>query len=375
MLALMTTVAAGQPIRPQEPVEPFPYRVERVLIDASDEGIDDGVWSVSSGGPTHVLGATLTIPDAGEFGEGPYPGVVLMTGSGAQDRDSAVMGHKPFFVLADFLTRHGFSVLRFDDRGVGESTGIFGTTSVEGHGHDGWVAARWMMGRNEVDASRVGVMGHSQGGMLVPYVLAHDPELAFGVMLAGTGVSGAEVLADQTELMYQKSMMSPEAIRGAIDARWMLFEKICAGAEQDELVEASTDIAMIEYSMTDRDEARKIGRSQLPQFTNIPLRSFICHDPRAWLVKVDVPVLAVNGSLDTQVTPRLNLEGIRAALKESGNSQWTVIEFAGLNHLFQTAKTGTLGEYGAIQETMSPRMMGLVGSWMSGVCVTPQSTD
>jgi hypothetical protein len=364
-LGLCAFCALAQPSRPQTPEAPFPYESIDMLIDATDEGMDQSPWSPVYDGFTHVLGATLTLPDPEQFGEGPYPGVVMITGSGPQDRDETIMAHKPFLVIADHLTRHGIAVLRMDDRGIGKSTGVFGLTSVEQHARDAWFGVRYMIEHPRVHASQVGIIGHSQGGMVAPYLALHDPDVAFIVMLAGTGVSGAEVLIDQTELMYMKTDLDEDYVNAAIERRRVLFDRMCAGVEKDELLDLVKQIAITEFRVPDDDNAMKLAEQMLPQFNSAPMRSFICHDPRDSLPWVNIPVLALNGSLDTQVTPRLNLDTIRETLEKAGNRQSTIIELTGLNHLFQHAKIGAVGEYGTIEETIAPEVLGILSSWIN----------
>ncbi len=367
-LCLASLSALAQPNRPQTPEGPFPYESVDLLIDATDEGMDQSPWTPVFDGFTHVLGATLTLPDPAEFGDGPYPGVVMITGSGPQDRDSTIMAHKPFLVIADHLTRHGIAVLRMDDRGIGKSTGVFGLTSVEQHARDAWFGVRTLIEHPKVHASKVGVIGHSQGGMIAPYLAAQDPDVAFIVMLAGTGVDGASVLIDQTELMYKKTDLDDDYISAALERRATLFERMCAGAERDELLELVKEVAIAEFRVPDGDDALKLAEQMLPQFNNAPMRSFICHDPREYLPWINIPVLAMNGSLDVQVTPRLNLDAIRETLENAGNRKATIVELTGLNHLFQHAKIGAIGEYATIDETFAPEALGILTSWVVATC-------
>jgi len=357
-LALPHAVLSRAPFAAPESVE--------LTIDATDAGMDAEAWTMPEDGFTHTLAATLTLPDPAVHGDGPHPGVVLVTGSGPQDRNETLMGHEPFRVLAEVLSADGIAVLRFDDRGVAESTGSFEDASVEAHARDAWFAARTLMDHERVDPQRVGIVGHSQGGTTAPYLAAHDGDIAFIVMLAGTGVSGGEVLIDQTRIMYQRTSNTEAYIETALAHRAELFDAMCAGAGEETLLDHVTEIAMTEFRQPDEKKARELARNLLPNFTSVPMASLICHDPRVWLARIDVPVLAVVGSLDTQVTPAVNLGGIRGALADSDHAHATLVELTGLNHLFQRAETGALGEYARDEPVMVPRLTELVSAWIRG---------
>lgn len=356
VLACVIGRAWAQGERPQTPEAPFPYRVVDVTIPVVDE---------SSGEQTHTLGGTLTLPDAAAHCEGPYVGVVLLSGSGMQDRDSTIFGHKPFLVIADELTRRGIAVLRFDDRVVGASTGSAEGLTTQDLAHDGLSAARFMMAREEIDAERVGVLGHSEGGMHVPYLAVQDERIAFVISLAGTGVPGDEVLLDQTARMYRAGGNDEAYIREALERRRAIFQGLRNDASDEELVELITRLNMHEFGVTEASEQmRAMSRQLLPQFAGSWARSFILFDSRDYWRRVDVPALVMNGGLDLQVDAELNLGGIREALVEGGNDRYTIIELAGLNHLFQHAKTGLLGEYASIEETFAPEALALIGAWI-----------
>ncbi len=351
-LAVSVSVVFGQS-RPQEPIEPYPYEVIEVTIPA---GIADS--------PTHTLAGTLTIPSSAVFGDGPFVGVVLLTGSGPQDRDETLMGHKPFLVLSDFLTRHGIAVLRFDDRGIGESTGEFQGTTTKQFADDGQTAAHFLMQHPKINPDRVGLMGHSEGGIEAPYVAARDDSIAFIVLLAGTGVPGGDVLLSQTVDLYRSGGNSEEYIAAAIDARRALFDAIAAGEDHEALIELMKAVNRVEYGIEDDEQLTQTATMMIEAFTNPWIKGLISLDPREYLRQVKVPVLALNGSKDFQVPPRQNLDSIRDALEEGGNTRYTVIELAGLNHLFQHAGTGMLDEYSKIEETFAPEALALIEAWI-----------
>ena len=325
--------------RPQNPVRPYPYHDEDVTYDNKVQNV--------------TLAATLTIPQ----GKGPFPGVVLITGSGPQDRDESLLGHKPFLVLSDYLTRHGIAVLRADDRGVGKSTGVFAKGTTADFATDAEAGVAYLKTRAEIDPHKIGLVGHSEGGVIAPMVAARNKDVAFIVMMAGTGVPGDQILPAQGEAIEVASGKSPEeAAKNAAKEKEMLT-----------LVETEKDDAVLQKElkekMTGEIPEAQIG-SQISQITSVWFRYFLTYDPATALRKVTCPVLAINGSLDKQVLPSQNLPAIRKALAESGNQHVEVDELPGLNHLFQTAKTGSPAEYAQIEETMSPVALDKMATWI-----------
>ncbi|MCA9697483.1 MAG: alpha/beta hydrolase, partial [Myxococcales bacterium] len=312
------------PPRSQTPKAPFPYAIEEVRFDNPDAA---GV----------ALAGTLTIPD----GPGPHPGVVLLSGSGPQDRDEALFGHQPFWVLADHLSRNGIAVLRFDDRGVGQSTGAREQTTMVDYAGDGWAAVRYLAGRPEIARSKIGVIGHSEGGVTGPMIAADHPEdVAFVVMLAGTGVPGAAIIEHQTRLLLE-AMGSPAAtIDTAVAASANLHRIIReTPAEQlDAALAAELRTQIIASVVPVGQSVDEAVADQLKVVGSPWYRHFVTWDPAPVLRKLKVPVLVLNGELDLQVDPDQNLPAIEAALKK--NRRAKVIRFPGLNHLFQPAKTG-----------------------------------
>jgi uncharacterized protein len=325
--------------RPQNPGKPYPYREEEVAYDNQRENV--------------TLAATLTIPQ----GKGPFPAVVLITGFGPQDRDESLLGHKPFLVLSDYLTRHGIAVLRADDRGTAKSSGVFATAITADFATDTEAGIAYLKTRKEVDPHRIGLIGHSEGGLIAPMIAARSKEVAFLVMMAGTGVPGDQILVAQGEAIEIANGKSPdEAAKGAVKRRAMFA-----------LVENEKDEAVLETKLKEMmagevPEAQM--EMQIKQITSPWLRYFLTYDPAMALRKLTCPVLAINGALDTQVPPKLNLPAIRKALVESGNQHFEVDELAGLNHLFQTAKTGSPTEYAQIEETISTVALDKMGIWI-----------
>ena len=325
--------------RPQVPVKPYPYREEEVSYDNKVQSV--------------TLAATLTIPQ----GTGPFPAVVLITGSGPQDRNESLMGHKPFLILSDYLTRRGIEVLRADDRGTGKSTGDFKSGTTADFATDTEAGIAYLKTRPEVDQHKIGLIGHSEGGVIAPMIAARNKDVAFIVMMAGTGVPGDQILVAQGEALEVASGKNTEdAAKHAAREREMLT-----------LVETEKDEAVLEKELREKMTGdvpdAQIGAA-ITQITSKWFRYFLTYEPATALRKVTCPVLAINGSLDKQVLPSQNLPPIRKALEEAGNKHFEIDEMPGLNHLFQTAKTGAIPEYAEIEETMSPVALEKMGNWI-----------
>jgi hypothetical protein len=327
-----------EPRRPQNPVKPYPYRAEDLKYPNPGAGIQ--------------LAATLTIPT----GKGPFPAVVLITGSGQQDRDESLLGHKPFLVLSDYLTRKGIAVLRSDDRGAGGSGGDFAAATTADFATDVESAVAYLKTRTEVDPHRIGLAGHSEGGVIAPMVAARNHGIAFIVMMAGTGVPGDQIIVAQVVAGAEAGGMSHEAAAEA-------------GVQQKhilDLVEQEKDEAVLKQKLS--AELKDVPPAQFDiayrQLTSPWYRYFLTYDPAPALRKVACPVLAINGEKDTQVPPELNLPAIRKALQEGGNRHFEVDELPGLNHLFQHAKTGSITEYAGIEETFAPEALEKIAAWI-----------
>jgi pimeloyl-ACP methyl ester carboxylesterase len=329
--------------RPQEPKPPFPYH-------AVDVGYETGVVK---------LAGTLTIPR----GSGPFPAALLITGSGPEDRDEAIFGHKPFWVIADYLTRRGIAVLRLDDRGVGKSTGNSTMTTVEEMAGDVLAGVQFLKRRKEIDAGRIGVIGHSEGGIVGPLAASQSPDIAFVVMLAGTGVTGEQVMYLQADLVIRSEGGDDAVVAQNRKLQELIFKVL--HEQKDEKNRQVVIQKLREAWKADRgSDAPKEMEGQFASVTTPELRSFILLDPGDALRKVKVPVLAMNGSRDVQVPPGQNLPAIKAALTAGGNPDITTIELPGLNHLFQHCKSCAPTEYGALEETFSPEALEIMGDWL-----------
>ena len=340
------------PARPQEPERPLPYHEEDVEFDNGEAGI--------------TLAGTLTIPK----GEGPFPAAVLISGSGPQDRDEMVLGHKPFLVLSDHLTRNGIAVLRYDDRGIGESGGVHGTATTADFATDARAAFEYLKMRKEIDASLAGLIGHSEGGIIAAMSAASSDDIAFIVMIAGPGLKGSEILLAQNMALLELQGAPADVLSKRKEQLEQEY-RILAGKGSDEETRESiisTSTSFLErYSPEEREQYgfSEDGVKKRAEILTSPwFRFFMEYDPTTALRKVKCPVLAMNGSRDIQVDPGRNLPAIESALNEAGNEDFRTVEMPGLNHLFQTAETGSPSEYALIEETMSPAALEMVSGWI-----------
>jgi hypothetical protein len=342
---ILTRGEAEAPPRPQTPTLPLPYRSQDVLVRNDQAGV--------------ALAGTLTLPD----GPGPFPAAVLVSGSGPQDRNESLLGHKPFLVLSDHLTRAGIAVLRYDDRGVGESTGDFATATSRDFTSDALAAVAFMRARRDMGA--VGILGHSEGGLVGPMAAALSDDVAFVVMLAGPGIPGGEILQLQSELINRAEGAPDEVVRlnAAIQARMFDIVK----REQDPVAAAPLLRAVLQEASAGLPQGVSTPQAieaQISQINSPWFRFFLTYDPRPTLAQVKVPVLALNGSLDLQVPAEVDLREVGAALARGHNPDATTRLLPGLNHLFQQAQTGAPSEYANISETMNPVALEAVSSWI-----------
>ncbi len=353
--------------RPQMPQPPFPYVAKDVAYSFAPSDIEATlVHKAAKGKDLITIHGTLTLPP----GEGPHPAVLLITGSGPQDRDEPLMGHKPFWVLADHLSRQGLAVLRVDDRGVGQSTGSFvGSTSAD-FALDAEAGVRFLQQRPDIDADRVALFGHSEGGLVAPMVAVANPDVAAIVMMAGPGVDGQAVLELQQRLLLEAEGMPEAGIAILQDDQRELLEFL-SGDLEGEVYEAELNSILDRHyeRLTDTDKSQFSSSEEYTELVKAQLggpwmRWFIQYDPAPTLRQVSCPVLAVNGSKDLQVDPEQNLPAIAEALKVGGNADFEIVELPGLNHLFQHCETGALSEYQQIEETLAPEFLELVTVWL-----------
>jgi pimeloyl-ACP methyl ester carboxylesterase len=325
--------------RPQEPKKPYPYSEVEVTYENKPGGAK--------------LAGTLTLPS----GFGPFPAVLLITGSGQQDRDEAIMGHRPFLVLADHLTRKGIAVLRVDDRGVGGSTGEVKTATTEDFAGDVLAGVEFLKNRGKpIDPHKIGLIGHSEGGTIAPMAATRSSDVAFIVMMAGTGVPGDEILMAQVAGLSKAAGVPAAAIAKNLDLERQILD----------IVKQESDPKAREARLREwKDKsAPQMPDAQVQAVMTPWMRFFVTFDPATALRKVACPVLALNGERDLQVPPDLNLPAIDKALKAGGNHDYQIVKLPKLNHLFQTSQTGAMDEYARIEETIAPGALETMSTWI-----------
>jgi len=337
-------------VRPQDPEKPYPYYEEDVTFTNIGAGIN--------------LAGTLTLPQK----EGVFPAVVLITGSGAQNRNEELMGHKPFLIIADFLTRNGVAVLRFDDRGTASSQGNFRTATSNDFATDVKAAVDYLLTREEINKKKVGLIGHSEGGIIAPMVANSSKNVAFIVLLAGTGIPGDQLLMLQQELIGKASGINESELQKTKEINSAVFDLVKKSDSTDQLKADLTNF--LKKKMKDNQDKPKgmseedFLNAQVNQVMNPWMLNFIKYDPATALEKVKCPVLALNGEKDLQVPPKQNLGAIKDALAKGGNRKVTTVELPGLNHLFQECKTGSPSEYATIEQTFSPVALDEILKWI-----------
>jgi hypothetical protein len=351
-LTLKWVDKAVEILRPQVPEKPYPYIEEEVIYENKDAEI--------------TLAGTLTLPS----GDTPFPVVLLITGSGPQDRNETIYNHRPFLVLADYLTRQGIAVLRVDDRGVGESTGDFSQATSEDFASDVLAGVEYLKTIKEIDHKKIGLIGHSEGGIIALMVAVKSPDVAFIVLMAGTGLTGEDILYLQGALISRAMGISEEDIAKNRQLNEKIFSVIKEEKDKKNAEERLRQMFMEDWAKLTDEEKEQIGdpevflKAQLQSLLSPWFKFFLTYDPKPTLSKVKCPVLAINGEKDLQVPPKENLSAIEEALKSGGNQYYTIKEIPNLNHLFQTAQTGLPAEYVKIEETISPVALKTISDWI-----------
>lgn len=341
----------GSARKSQEPKKPYPYYQEDVTFENKKAGIS--------------LSGTLTMPAK----EGKYPAIILISGSGPQNRDSELLGHKPFLVLSDFLTRAGYAVLRYDDRGVEKSQGIFKGATTADFATDAASAVNFLKTHKNIDAKKIGIAGHSEGGVIGPMVAAGDKDLAFLVLMAGPGLPLDSILILQKRLIQKAEGIDDTVIEKGVTFNRQLFA-ILKTDDSLEIVKSKLT-KLFKENMKGQEtpeglnvDQEKSLQDEIASLTDPWFRSFVRFNPAQNLHKVTCPVLAINGSKDLQVPAEANLTAIKKYINEGGNKKVTTKELPGLNHLFQEATTGAVSEYGKLDQTFSPTAMQAIVDWL-----------
>ena len=332
--------------RPQEPLPPYPYEVEQITFENKSAGIQ--------------LSGTLSLPKK----EGRFPAVILISGSGPQDRNSYIMGHKPFLLLAHELTQQGIAVLRFDERGVGRSEGDFQKASLDDFLEDVKSGFKYLQNRDEIDTKNIGLLGHSLGGIIAPR-LATSEDVAFLVLLAAPGVDGNQLMLKQRADFLELRGMTATQIKKSNEMYSATYDYILSTDAAGEELETGL-MQFYKENYADVMMEKEL-MALIEQLTTKELLGLIRNRPSSYLSMVKCPVLAIGGTRDFQVSSSENLEALKLEIENGGNTQVEVHEFEGLNHLLQESETGDISEYGVIEQTMSPKVLELIKSWMIGI--------
>lgn len=336
--------------RPQDPAQPYPYREEEVAFQSGNI----------------KLAGTLTLPAK----EGVYPAVVLITGSGPQNRDEELMDHRPFLVLADYLTRNGIAVLRYDDRGVAKSEGNFETATTEDFADDAAAAFKYLNSRKDINKKKIGLIGHSEGGIIAPMVAVENPEVAFIVLMAGTAIPGDDLMMLQSYSIGKAGGMPEEELKKLSAINRQAYNIIKQERNPRDVESKLTQLYAAELKPVltlqnlPAEKVQEYIDMQVNTLTSPWYMNFIKYDPAPTLAKVKCPILAINGDKDLQVSAKANLPAITRATEKGGNKRVTVISLPGLNHLFQEAATGQPSEYAKIEQTISPIALAEIQGWV-----------
>lgn len=345
LVLLLSGWAVAQ--RPQEPTKPYPYREEEVAYENKKAGVK--------------LAGTLTLPRS----DGPFPAVLLITGSGPQDRDATVAGHRPFLVLADYLTRRGVAVLRMDDRGAGGSTGSVMESTTAAFAEDVLLGVEYLKARQEINPRQIGLIGHSEGGTIAPLAASRSTGIAFIVLMAGPGLVGEKLVHLQRESIARAGGVPEDKIARtrAVEQKMLAVVK----GEKDNSAAEKKLREIVGQAMSEAAGVRISGAVVEAQFKTMLspwYRFFITYDPVPTLKKVKCPVLALTGERDLQVPPNENLPLIAKALAAGGNSDFTIMKLPRLNHLLQTCQSGTFAEYSKLEETIAPIALETIVDWI-----------
>lgn len=341
--------------RPQTPAKPYPYYSEEVRFRNDSANV--------------TLAGTLTLPSK----EGSYQVVILISGSGPQNRDEEILQHKPFLVLADHLTRNGIGVLRYDDRGTGESTGDFKTSTSLDFSKDAESAVQFLKTRQDIDTTKIGLAGHSEGGLIAPMVAARSRDIAFVVLMAGPGMELKKALLLQDGLIAKAYGMSDANVKKLVGINEKAYDLVIQSTDLEKLKTDMTRFVNDHISeipdklITEQMTREQFAAARIEGLSSPWTQFMLKYDPEKTMEKVKCPVLAINGEKDMQVVPDENLAAISLALKKGGNSNVTIKKIPDLNHLFQECATGSPKEYQEIEQTFSPVALNEISRWILGL--------
>lgn len=345
--------------RPQTPKPPFPYQSNDVVYYNKNKSIQ--------------YGATITKP----IGNGPFPALLLLTGSGQQNRDEELFGHKPFAVLADYLTRKGYMVLRVDDRGIGQTTGDVKAATTKDFADDAMVGLDYLKTLPDVDRTKLGLLGHSEGGMIAEMVAAQRSDIDFVILLAAPGENIIDLMTDQNRAVLQSSGLISTQIESYLTLYKPLMTAITSAATDTAGRMAATtvvnhwiaktpkDIVAATTGITNNSSKQAFIAKSVEELYKPWFRFFFRYQPDVYVRKMNTKVLALNGDKDIQVFSKTNLAALKASLQKSASKKFDVVELKGLNHLFQHCSKCTVAEYGELEETIAPEALEAIGTWLN----------
>ncbi len=332
-------------VRPQEPIKPYPYYSEEVKFENKKDKIE--------------LAGTLTLPEK----NGKFPAVILITGSGPQNRDEELLGHKPFLVLSDFLTKNGIAVLRFDDRGTAKSTGDFKNATTFDFATDVEYAIEYLQKRKEINKDKIGLIGHSEGGIIAPIIASENKDIDFIVLMAGSTLRGDKLLLLQKYKIETQMGINKQVVESNQQIFAGAYEIILnKNLEKEVLYDTLSHYFISKYGKALPENQKD---ALINQLTSTWMINFIRLDPVVYLEKVSCPILAINGNKDLQVPSKENLEVIENIFRKSENTKVKIKELEGLNHLFQECETGATSEYATIEQTISPIALKEILNWIN----------
>lgn len=343
------------PKRSQTPLPPFNYKSEDVIYYNKDSSIK--------------YGATITYPNSGSN----FPAIVLITGSGPQDRDENLFEHKPFLVIADHLSKQGYAVLRIDDRGVGKTTGNFYTTGTKEYVEDANAAINFLQKRKNINLQKIGLMGHSLGGMIAPMVAAQNKDVAFIISLAGVGITGKELLQKQRHTLRNKNEIQNSSDSIIMNDFHNALDSLAANKKDAPGFISAAKMLIKNTEVKIKDSLTKAGFKEMQQYLEMgyiqrnsaEYKSIITYNPALYFKNLKIPFLAINGDKDVQVDADMNLKGFETLLTKAGNKNFKVVKLEGLNHLFQKCNTCDVSEYSTLEETFSTRALKVIEDWLT----------
>lgn len=346
LLLAVAVTAQDTPRRPQEPSQPYPYSSEDVTFQNQEANI--------------TLAGTLTLP----LKSNDYPVVVLISGSSPHNRDQEVAGHKTFLVLADYLTRNGIGVFRYDDRGMGQSEGTYEIGAYADRASDVLSALAYLKTRKEINQNKMGLIGHSEGGLIAPKVASESNDVSFIVTMGAPALPASEIMLMQRENSNKAQGVSDTDTQAELAFLKNIFDAVTESVDLDKTrSELSTALKSNPDGLPEGMNADAVD-GILETFASSWFQKILRYDPRTALVNVNCPVLAINGDKDLQMPAKENLAAIKSALEKGGNQNVTIMELQGLNHMLQEAETGLPEEFETIPQTISPVALNAITEWI-----------